>query len=290
MRDLIEELTDRDDKAAYARTKEIAAASESSPEYYSRIEDFASLLNDKKTYIRTRGFILCCSQARWDNEGKLKKLMPALMALFHDSKPTVVRQCLSAAKEIVVFRPELCESIGTELDRIDLSVYKESMAGLIGSDIAELKELIQELTPEIKVLSRTELEKSLDLVWKVFLQFEAVNYPEEGKSAFYSAIHSKDYLRMLKAYGAFYQDRIVGIIATRNEGSHIALFFVDGEYQRRGIGRRLFAKCLEDNDKGHITVHSSEYAADIYKRLGFTQTEEVREEGGIRYIPMVLER
>lgn len=69
MLDLIEELTDRDDKAAYARTKEIAAASESSPEYYSRIEDFASLLNDKKTYIRTRGFILCCSQARWDNEG-----------------------------------------------------------------------------------------------------------------------------------------------------------------------------------------------------------------------------
>ncbi|MDO4816508.1 MAG: GNAT family N-acetyltransferase [Bacillota bacterium] len=142
----------------------------------------------------------------------------------------------------------------------------------------------------ISELSLTELENSLDFVWKVFLEFEAVNYPENGKTAFYNAIHSEDYLRTLNAYGAFDNDRIIGIIATRNEGSHIALFFVDGEYQRQGIGRKLFNKCLEDNNKHLITVHSSEYAAEVYKRLGFIQTEELREEVGIRFIPMSLER
>ena len=144
MDNIINELTNKDDTKAYARTKEIAAASEASPAYYSCLELFASLLNDKKTYIRTRAFILCCSQARWDDEGKLKQLLPALMALFHDTKPTVVRQCLAAAREIVVFRPELNEAINAELDQIDLSCYKDSMANLIRADIAELRELIEE--------------------------------------------------------------------------------------------------------------------------------------------------
>lgn len=158
MRDLIKELTDKDDKKAYARTREIAATSEFSPEYYSRMKDFAALLNDKKSYIRTRAFILCCSQARWDKEGKLKELMPALTVLFHDPKPTVIRQCLNAAKEIIAFQPELSESIRKELDRIDLSVYKESMARLIQADIAEFRELIEEAAPKTAALSQTEPE------------------------------------------------------------------------------------------------------------------------------------
>ena len=144
MRDLIVELTDKDDNKAYARTKEIAAASELSPECYSTLESFASLLTDKKSYIRTRAFILCCSQARWDSEGKLKQLLPELLALFHDTKPTVVRQCLAASKEIAVFRPELGEAINSELNQIDTSRYKDSMANLIRADIEELRGLIEE--------------------------------------------------------------------------------------------------------------------------------------------------
>ena len=142
---IISELTDKDDQKAYARTREIAAASEFSPEYYSCLDSFASLLNDRKTYIRTRAFILCCSQARWDNEGKLKQLLPSLMALFHDTKPTVVRQCLAAAKEIVVFRPELGEAINAELEQMELSRYKDSMADLIRADMDELRGLIAEM-------------------------------------------------------------------------------------------------------------------------------------------------
>lgn len=145
MDSIIKELTNKDDKKAYARTKEIVAESELSPKYYSSIELFASLLNDKKSYIRTRAFILCCSQARWDDKGKLKQMLPALMALFHDAKPTVVRQCLNAAKEIVVFRPELSETINAELNRIDLAGYNDSMVELIRADIAALKELIAEV-------------------------------------------------------------------------------------------------------------------------------------------------
>lgn len=142
--DLITALTDKDDKKAYELTKKISSVSESSNEYYSYIYAFASLLSDKKSYIRTRAFILCCSQARWDENGKLKEILPSLMVLLHDTKPTVLRQCLSSIKEVVIFRPELCKMISLELDKIDLSKYKESMASLIHSDILQLRNLIKE--------------------------------------------------------------------------------------------------------------------------------------------------
>lgn len=48
MNNVIKELTDSDDEKAYARAKEIAAASELSSEYYSYLEAFAPLLTDKK--------------------------------------------------------------------------------------------------------------------------------------------------------------------------------------------------------------------------------------------------
>ena len=143
MKDIIKEITQSDDKAAYTKTKEIAAASERSREYYSYLDDFASLLNNEKSYIRTRAFILCCSQARWD-DGKIKSILPSMFELFNDSKPTVVRQCLSAIREVVVYCPELCPQILESIKNIDLKRYKDSIVPLIKKDIESLIELISE--------------------------------------------------------------------------------------------------------------------------------------------------
>lgn len=143
MKDIIKEITQSDDKAAYTKTKEIAAASKLSREYYSYLDDFASLLNNEKSYIRTRAFILCCSQARWD-DGKIKNILPSMFELFNDSKPTVVRQCLSAIREVVVYCPELCPQILKSVKNIDLKRYKDSMVPLIKKDIESLIELINE--------------------------------------------------------------------------------------------------------------------------------------------------
>ena len=138
----------------------------------------------------------------------------------------------------------------------------------------------------IKKLTRQELIDALPLVWKVFCEYEAINYPEKGKKAFYESIYSKEYIDMLEPYGAYVNEKLVGIIATRNEGKHIALFFVDGQYHRQGIGRELFDYMLQNNTNDIITVNSSVFAKDIYKRLGFVQIEEMKEDDGIRYIPM----
>jgi len=50
---------------------------------------------------------------------------------------------------------------------------------------------------------------------------------------------------MLRTYGAFQNERLVGVIATRSSGGHIALFFVDGTYQRQGIGKALFERACD---------------------------------------------
>ena len=139
-------------------------------------------------------------------------------------------------------------------------------------------------------LSREEIEDALSLVWDVFNEYEAVNYPKTGKEAFHRAIYSAEYLDTLTAYGAFDDDKLIGIIATRNAGSHIALFFIHGDYHRQGIGRMLFEKCIRDNENKPITVNSSEYAVGIYKKLGFVQIDLLKVEDGIRYIPMMFHR
>ena len=143
MRDIIALLQDKDDKKAYALTKEISAKSAASAEYYAYFDDFIGLLASKSSYVRTRGFILACSQARWDDKGKLAGALQAMLPLLNDEKPTVVRQCLGALHEVVLFRPELCEAIKAEVERIDLSKYKDTMAPLIQKDRDELLKMME---------------------------------------------------------------------------------------------------------------------------------------------------
>ena len=139
----------------------------------------------------------------------------------------------------------------------------------------------------IRQLTKQEIINALPLVWKVFNEYEAVNYPDSGTQAFYHAIHDEGFIARLSAYGAFDGDSLIGILASRNEGSHIALFFVDGAYHGQGIGRSLWNAFLSDSDQNEITVNSSLYAVGIYKKLGFIKTDEPQEDSGIRFIPMV---
>lgn len=143
MNDIIKTLQGKDNTKAYQLTLEIAARSAECDEYYSLFDEFAELLPAKSSYVRTRGFKLCCAQARWDNCGKLEAALPAMLALLSDEKPTVVRQCLVALHEVALYRPELCEAIQTAVQSIDLAKYKDSMTPLIQKDIDELSVLLR---------------------------------------------------------------------------------------------------------------------------------------------------
>lgn len=138
----------------------------------------------------------------------------------------------------------------------------------------------------IREVLEVELDKAISLVWKGFLDFEADDYSEEGVKNFKEFINNKQAIKRLKIFGAYIDDYLVGIIATRNENSHISLFFVDENYQKRGIGRRLFEKVIRSTESLAITVNSSPFAVEIYRKLGFIAMDKEQLKDGIIFVPM----
>lgn len=142
MEEILRKLQDKNDKAAYEFAKQIVAESIVSDKYSGMIPAFAEMLRDKSSYVRTRGFILICNQARWVNDGQMEEVFDQMLSMLNDPKPTVVRQCLNALHEVALFQPELSERIENALDEMELSKYKDSMLPLIKKDVASLRELL----------------------------------------------------------------------------------------------------------------------------------------------------
>ncbi len=138
---------------------------------------------------------------------------------------------------------------------------------------------------EVRPLRQTELPQALALVERVFMAFEAPEYSEEGIETFLTFIRDANAVSTLTFYGAFEEDLVRGVLATRGS-SHIALFFVDAAHQGRGIGRALFSAALSACRADGMTVNASPYAVEIYRHLGFEPVSGEQVGDGIRYTPM----
>lgn len=138
---------------------------------------------------------------------------------------------------------------------------------------------------QIRVIQEDELPAALALVERVFLLFEAPDYSQQGIDTFRAFLRDRDRVAELKLLGAFVCDALVGVLAMRGE-SHIALFFVEREMQGKGVGRALFSAARAACPGDFMTVNSSPYAVEIYKRLGFLPLSEEQEKDGIRFTPM----
>ena len=145
---------------------------------------------------------------------------------------------------------------------------------------------MKEFKLKIRKISKEEMNEALNLVWSVFLKYEAPDYKEEGIREFKKTIANKAWLKEREFYGAFDENnKILGVIATKDK-THIALFFVDKKYQKKGIGRKLYEKVKSLNEKGFFTVNSSPYAHEVYKRLGFIDTDKEQVVNGLKFFPM----
>ena len=85
---------------------------------------------------------------------------------------------------------------------------------------------------------------------------------------------------------------MVGVLAFRDI-THISLLFVKKSHHRRGIAKELLRIGINDiknanEDITQITVNSSPYAVNIYKKLGFLPIDKMKEKDGIKYTPMKM--
>jgi len=137
--DIIEGLQNKNDSEAYILQLKLEKESTESNKYYSYFNDFLKLLDSKSSFVRTRGFRLICSQAKWDKENKIENNIDLILQILDDEKPIAVRQSLAALHTAILYKPDLCLAIEEKLNTLNISKYKDSMSPLIQKDIAELR-------------------------------------------------------------------------------------------------------------------------------------------------------
>lgn len=142
----------------------------------------------------------------------------------------------------------------------------------------------------IHSLRKRHLTEAMALVWRVFLEFEAPDYPPEGAEEFRRFIAVEEMERRMdegmRLWGSFAADELVGVIALRPP-AHVSLLFVDKRCHRQGIARALWDAAREPyRQAGEVTVNASPYAREAYLRLGFRAEGGERLVNGLRFFPM----
>ena len=140
--DIITGLQNKKDTEAYQLLLQLEKQSAESYTLYEYFDDFINLLKNKSPFVKTRGFRLACVQAQWDVENKIEKNLEVILLILDDEKPTAVRQCLTSLHTVILYKPELGETIIAKLDAMDLSKYKDSMSPLIKKDMEELRKIM----------------------------------------------------------------------------------------------------------------------------------------------------
>lgn len=88
---------------------------------------------------------------------------------------------------------------------------------------------------------------------------------------------------------AYDKDKLVGCLRILTDGYYfgtITELLVLPEYQKLGIGRKLWEYVLKHSSRNVFTVNSSPYAVPVYHKLGFTDTDTEQLSDGMRYTPM----
>ena len=154
----------------------------------------------------------------------------------------------------------------------------------------------------IRPITADEWDEAMRIAWDTFILFEAPEYSKEGiqnfknfvKDPILKTLYLEGKYRVLAAFVYDTETNaslMVGIIGVRNE-THISLLFVDSEYHRRGIARKLLTRMFDmtykEFGKRAMTVNSSPYAVEFYHKIGFKDTDSEKETDGIKYTPMVI--
>lgn len=149
---------------------------------------------------------------------------------------------------------------------------------------------------EIKMIDSSELEKGFALIWKVFQEFVAPDYTEEGIKTFYEQFINGQKFRdkfisgAEIMYGAYICDKLVGVLSLSQHNT-VSCVFVDGDYHRMGVGKELFSfmiQKLKNREIRKIKLNASPYATPFYHFLGFKDTGIQSSYNGIVYTPMEL--
>jgi len=142
----------------------------------------------------------------------------------------------------------------------------------------------------IRQVQKKDLETISKLLVKVFDESLSSNFTKQSAKEFKKNHLSEQslYSRMSKLmFVAEDKGKIIGFIEANS--NNLQLFFVDKEYQGKGIGKRLLnkiEKMVKNNKANSIHVDASIEAEIVYQSLGFKKTTGKRTKNGRLYQPM----
>lgn len=93
------------------------------------------MINNDNSYIRTKGLILIAYNAKWDKDNKIDEIIDENLKHIEDVKPITARQCIKSLPMIAKNKPELKCDIVFALQKVDISIYADSMQSLVYKDI-----------------------------------------------------------------------------------------------------------------------------------------------------------
>lgn len=148
---------------------------------------------------------------------------------------------------------------------------------------------------EVRWARESEWSSAMKMIWRTFLEFDGKDYTEEGIRNFFDFITDDDlYVAFLKGeyqmMVALAQGKIIGAGSIRNR-NHLSLLFVEGAYQRLGVGSTLlFRLCnylQQEAGEHYMSLKAAPYAVEFYKKQGFHTVRPEEERAGIRVTTMV---
>lgn len=89
----------------------IISESQQTNEWYKHFDDFASLLDHPKSFVRNRVLYILAANARWDSQNRFDAIISDFLTHVTDEKPITARQCIKALVQVGSAKPQCIPEI-----------------------------------------------------------------------------------------------------------------------------------------------------------------------------------
>lgn len=140
-----------------------------------------------------------------------------------------------------------------------------------------------------RLIKKNEIDIVIELVDQIAKEFIFSNWKTEGINNF-NLVNSQDFYldKSNLTYICINDNKIIGMVSLSNR-KHLSLLFVDKQYQRKGIGKRL-VEIVDNLVLGDLEVNADIYAKSFYEHIGFKLAGSLEKKDGISYYPMIKVR
>ena len=136
----------------------------------------------------------------------------------------------------------------------------------------------------------TDAKAISELMSPLVKEFISYEYTEQGAEVMLTSMTPKiirsNIDQSYEYFVAEERNKIIGVLGFK-QGYHLFHCFVNKNYQRKHLGKKLWQYWLASTKPGKVTVNSSKYAVKFYQALGFKSKNEIFEKNGVTCYPMV---